>query len=128
MAMRSYPPASHAQFFCDPSLMRRLPPRERQLATIVSYLGEAGATEIQNALPDPISNPAVRSMLCRLEAKGVLVRYRQGRKFLYALARVNEPGEAALRKISREYFSGSLAQTAAAIASLIIADATRIQR
>ncbi len=111
-----------------PALLRRLPPRERQLTGIVSRLGEASATEIQTALPDAISNAAVRSMLRRLETKGVLVRYRHGRKFLYAPAPVDRHGEAALRKVSREHFSGSMTRAAAAMASLIVADATRVQR
>lgn len=112
----------------DPALLRRLPPRERQLATIVGRLGEASATEIQDALPDPISNAAVRSMLRRLEAKGVLVRYPHGRKYLYAPAAVDQGGEAALRRVSRDYFSGSMTRAAAAMASLIVTDAARAQR
>lgn len=112
----------------DPALLRRLPPRERQLAMIVGRLGEASATEIQAALPDSISNAAIRSMLRRLEAKGVVVRYLQGRKYLYAPAKVERGGEAALRKVSRDYFAGSMSRAAAAMASLIVTDAARAQR
>lgn len=108
-----------------PALLRRLPPRERQIARIVHRLGEASAAEVVAALPDPISNAAVRSMLGRLESKGVLVRYRQGRKFLYAPAVVDAPSEAALRQLSRRHFGGSMARAAAAIACLLVADAVQ---
>lgn len=110
------------------ALLRRLPPREREIARIVHRFGEASATEIVAALADPVSNAAVRSMLRRLEAKGVLVRYRHGRKFLYAPAAVHPPGEAALRQVSRRHFGGSMTRAAAAIASLIVADASQAQR
>lgn len=112
----------------DPALLRRLPPRERQLAMIVWRAGEASATEIQGALPDAVSNAAIRSMLGRLEAKGVLVRYRYGRKYLSAPALVDRTGEAALRKLSRDHFSGSMSRAAAAMASLLVSDAARAQR
>ena len=117
-----------AQESADPAPLRRLPARERQLAAIVWRLGEASATEVQNALPDPVSNAAVRSMLRRLEAKGVLVRYLEGRKYLYAPASVDRRGETALRKLSRDHFSGSMVRAAAAMASLIVTDAARAQR
>lgn len=112
----------------DLGLARRLPPRERQLAMLVGQLVEASATDIQQALPDQISNAAVRSMLRRLETKGVIVRYRQGRKYLYATAAIDRSCEAALRKVSREHFSGSMTRAAAAIASLIVTDTVRAQR
>jgi predicted transcriptional regulator len=111
-----------------PALSRRLAPRERQLVMIVWRAGEASATDIQNALPEPVSNAAIRSMLGRLEGKGVLVRYRQGRKYLYAPAAVDRTGEAALRKLSRDHFSGSMTRAAAAMASLIVSDAAGAQR
>jgi len=109
------------------ALLRRLPPRERQLAGIVHQMGEASAAEIEAALPDPVSNAAIRSMLRRLEAKGVLIRYRHGHKFLYAPAALDAPCEAALRRLSREHFAGSLVRAAAALSSLIVADAARAQ-
>ena len=67
-------------------LIRHLARRERQVAERVGWIGEASAEEVRAALPDPLSNAAVRSMLRRLVAKGLLARCKLGRKFLYRLA------------------------------------------
>lgn len=69
-----------------PISIRHLAPRERQVAERVDWLSEASAEEVRDALPDALSNAAVRSMLRRLEAKGVVSRRKLGRKFLYRLA------------------------------------------
>ena len=67
-------------------LIRHLARRERQVAERVGWIGEASAEEVRAALPDPLSNAAVRSMLRRLVAKGLLARRKLGRKFVYRLA------------------------------------------
>jgi predicted transcriptional regulator len=97
-----------------------LPRREREIAGIVYARGEASAALVCEALSDPISNAAVRSMLTRLEAKGVLRRRKVGNRFLYAPAASDrEAREAALRRVSRDYFGGSLAEMAAAVTDLV---------
>lgn len=91
-----------------------LPRREREIADIVYAQGEASAAEVCRALPDPLSNAAVRSMLTRLEKKGVLRRRRQGNRHFYAPAATDRAArEAALRRVARDYFGGSLAEAAA---------------
>ena len=92
----------------------RLPRREREVAEIVHARGEASAVEICEALADPISNAAVRSMLTRLEAKGVVRRRKEGKRFFYAPAAGEAARESALKRLSREHFGGSLAALAAA--------------
>ena len=93
-----------------------LAPREREVAEIVYARGEASATDVCSALSDPITNAAVRSMLTRLHAKGVLRRRKEGKRYVYVPAATDQAArEAALRKISRDYFGGSLAKTAAAV-------------
>lgn len=97
----------------------RLPRREREVAEIVHARGEASAAEVCDALSDPISNAAVRSMLTRLEAKGVLRRRKEGKRFFYAPAGNGDAArEAAMRRLSRDWFGGSLARTAAALMEL----------
>jgi predicted transcriptional regulator len=104
----------------------RLAPREREVAQIVYARGEASAAEICGALPAPLSNAAVRTMLRRLEAKGVVRRRREGKRDLYAPAATDRSArEAALHWVSRHYFGGSLAETASAVAALAKADARR---
>ena len=100
-------------------MLHRLAPRERQVAQIIYRRGEASAAEIVDALPDPLSNAAVRSMLSRLETKGVIRRRRDGKRYVY---RPSRPGpaarEAALRRVSRDYFDGSLADAVATLIAL----------
>ena len=96
-----------------------LPRREREIADIVYAQGEASAAEVCRALPDPLSNAAVRSMLTRLEKKGVLRRRRQGNRHFYAPAATDRAArEAALRRVVRDYFGGSLAETAAQLSEM----------
>jgi predicted transcriptional regulator len=100
-------------------MLHRLPPREREIAEIVHQRGEASATDILNALSEPLSNGAVRSMLSRLQTKGVVRRRRDGKRFVYLPARTDPAlREAALRRVSRDYFDGSLARAADAMIAL----------
>ncbi len=57
--------------------------RERQISEVVFRLGEASATEIMQALPDQPANATVRTILTILEEKGVVVRRRDGKRYLY---------------------------------------------
>lgn len=85
-----------------------LPPRERQIARIVYDRSQATADEVRGALGAPLSNAAVRSMLRRLESKGVLQRWKQGRKFIYMPAAPSqEAALAALNDLVARHFSGS---------------------
>lgn len=103
-----------------------LPRREREIADIVYTQGEASAAEVCRALPDPLSNAAVRSMLTRLEKKGVLRRRKQGNRHFYAPAAADQAArEAMLRRVSREHFGGSLARMAAAVIELAKAEVCR---
>jgi predicted transcriptional regulator len=90
-------------------VLDRLPRREREVAEIVYACGEASAQDICRALPDRLSNAAVRSMLQRIEAKGLVRRRKDGRKYLYSAVLPDRASrEAALRRIARDYFDGSL--------------------
>lgn len=94
-------------------MLDRLPRREREVAEIVYARGEASAQDICHALPDRLSNAAVRSMLQRIEAKGVVRRRKEGRKYLYsAVLPDRATREAVLRRIARDYFDGSLVRVA----------------
>lgn len=106
---------------CSTTLLR-LPVRERELATLVYTRGELSAGEVERSLVDPLTNSAVRTMLRRLEAKGIVVRRKVGNKFLYAPSVPDEVArEGALRRLSRDYFNGSLQE--AALALLLLVDA-----
>ena len=94
-------------------MLDRLPRREREVAEIVYARGEASAQDICHALPDRLSNAAVRSMLQRIEAKGIVRRRKEGRKYLYSAVLPDRTvREAALRRIAKDYFDGSLVRAA----------------
>jgi predicted transcriptional regulator len=101
-------------------MIHLLPRREREIAEIVYARGEASADDICVALGDPLSNAAVRSMLRRIQAKGVIRRRKEGKKYLYSAAHPDRAArEAALRRVSQDYFDGSLALTARALAEMV---------
>ena len=93
-----------------------LPRREREIAQIVHDRGGVTATDICAALETPISNAAVRSMLGRLERKGVVKHAKQGRRFLYMPAQSSEQvALAALSEIVARHFNGSALDAALAL-------------
>ena len=97
----------------------RLAPRESEVACSVLARGGASAVEVARDLSDPLSNSAVRSMLRRLQAKGVLTCRKEGRRFIYAPADgAVADREAALRRMSAEHFGGSLLALATAALEL----------
>ena len=99
--------------------LKRLPPREREVADIVLMRGEATGREVVDALAVPISSSAVRSMLRRLEAKGVLRSERSGNKLLYLpSSRVLNSRESVLRRVAADYFEGSLSSLATCISAM----------
>lgn len=100
--------------------LHALPPREREVAENVLRSGEASAAEIRAALSGPISDAAVRTMLRRLEAKGVVRRRRSGRRFLYAPAwSATAAREAAAKRLGEEHFGGSLGAAAVLLIDLM---------
>ena len=99
--------------------LKRLPPREREIADIILMRGEATAREVVDALAVPISNSAVRSMLRRLEAKGVLRSVRSGNKLVYLPSTlVLNSRESVLRRVAMDYFDGSLSSLALCISAM----------
>ena len=93
--------------------IKRLPPREREIADLVLAAGEASAREVMDALAVPMSNSSVRSMLRRLEAKAVLRSERSGNKLIYSPStRVLNSREIVLRRVATDYFEGSLSSLA----------------
>ena len=89
--------------------------RERQIMDIVYVLGEATATHVVAALPDPPTRTAVRTMLRILEEKSHLRHTKKGREYVYQPVRARRrAGRSALRRVLRTFFGGSLEQAVAA--------------
>ena len=93
-----------------------LAPRERQVAECVYQMQEATAAQIQAALGPDLSNSAVRAMLGRLEAKGLLQHRVDGQRYLYsAVAPQAQVRESALKKLVGTFFNNSKASAATAL-------------
>ena len=90
--------------------------RERQVVDILHRRGEATVAEIMEALPDPPTYSAVRSVLRILGEKG-LVRHREdGPRYVYFPAQPAETArEQALAHVVETHFAGSPEQAVTAL-------------
>lgn len=103
-------------------LLTNLAPREQEVATIVYLNANMTATEVEAALSSEISNAAIRSMLNRLVAKGVLQRRKGDGKsyFIYSPAvQLPEIQDRALERIAGDYFGGSLSEVSRCVVRLM---------
>jgi predicted transcriptional regulator len=100
-------------------LIESLPRREREIFEIVCSAGEATAAEVRAAMNDAPSHSAVRTLLARLEARGLL-RHRIA-DLAYVYKSVPQPAkvrESALRQMVKTFFDGSAASAATALLGL----------
>ena len=100
-------------------MIESLPRREREIFNILIGAGEATAAQVRRAMSDAPSHSAVRTMLGRLEAKG-LVRHRvQDQAYVYkSIPQVAKVRDSALRQMVRTLFDGSAASAATALLGL----------
>lgn len=89
--------------------------RERQIMDVIYAKGQASALEVTEALPDPPSKTAVRTLLRILEDKGHLTHEQDGMTYRYRPKKAREhAGPSALRRVLDVFFGGSLEQAVAA--------------
>ena len=96
-----------------------LPRREREIFELLCSAGEATAADVRGAMKDPPSYSAVRTLLARLEARGV-IRHRVDDQ-TYVYTSVPQPAkirESALKSMVRTFFDGSAASAATALLGL----------
>jgi predicted transcriptional regulator len=96
-----------------------LPRRERELFELLCSAGQATAAELRSAMKDPPSYSAVRTLLARLEGRG-LVRHSVADQ-TYVYSSVPQPSkvrESALKQMVRTFFDGSAANAATALLGL----------
>ena len=96
-----------------------LPRRERELFELLCSAGEATAAELRTAMKDPPSYSAVRTLLARLEARGVIKHRVADQTYVYKS--VPQPAkirESALKSMVRTFFDGSAASAATALLGL----------
>ena len=78
--------------------------------------GQATASEVAQALPDPPSNSAIRALLRILEEKGHLRHVQDGPRYVFLpVVTRDRARKSAMKNLVRTFFDGSAAQAAAAL-------------
>lgn len=82
--------------------------RETQVMEAVWSLGEATAEQVREALPEPLHDSSVRTLLRILESKGYLRHELRGKAYVYSatVGRAKAQGTA-LRDVLARFFGGS---------------------
>ena len=96
-----------------------LPRRERELFEILCSAGEATAADLRERMADPPSYSAVRTLLSRLAAKGLIHHRVVDQAYVYRSApQAEKVQESALRQMVKNFFDGSAASAATALLGL----------
>lgn len=107
-----------------PSTPPDLSRRERQIMDVIYRLGEAGAAEVVEHLPDRPAYNSVRVTLGILERKGVVRHRREGTRYVYSpTVPAERARESALRHVVRTFFRGSPTK---AVLTLLDSPSTRL--
>lgn len=92
--------------------------RERQIMDAVYAQGQATATQVREAMPDPPSYSAVRASLRILEEKGHLRHEVERTRYVYAPTKPRgQAARSTLRQVVQTFFGGSVEQTVATLLS-----------
>ena len=101
------------------AMIDSLPRRERELFEILCSAGEATAAEIRSAMADPPSYSAVRTLLARLEGRGLVKHSSSELAYVYkCVPQASKVRESALKQMVRTFFDGSAASAATALLGL----------
>lgn len=93
-----------------------LPRREREVFELLCGLGQATTAMIRDGLADPLSDSAVRTLLSRLEAKGLVTKTTGADGNLYRPApQTDQVAAGALKRMVDTFFAGSAAKAATAL-------------
>ena len=96
-----------------------LPRREREIFELLCSAGEATAAQIREAMQDPPSYSAVRTLLARLEARGAIKHRVDDQTYVYkSVPQPAKVRESALKSMVRTFFDGSAANAATALLGL----------
>lgn len=100
-------------------MIESLPRREREVFETLCRL-EAGTTSaVRSGLTDTLSDSAVRTLLARLEAKGLVGRATEEGVVTYRpLPRAETLATGAMKRMVDTFFAGSAAQAATALLGL----------
>src|SRR5580698_7931169 len=90
----------------------RLSHREQQIMALLDRMGQATAAEIVAAMPEPLSNSAIRTHLRLLEVKGYVQHIQDGPRFVFLPTHPkNTAALSALRQVVQTFFGGSVEET-----------------
>ena len=94
-----------------------LPRREREILDALFELGDdASAEDIRGRLESPPSYSAVRAMLARLEAKGLVRHKEKGMRYVYSpTVRRSTARRSAMQRLVRVFFGGSPGEAVTAL-------------
>jgi predicted transcriptional regulator len=96
-----------------------LPRREREIFEILSGMGEATAADIRAGMADPPSYTAVRTLLGRLEAKGLVTHSVSDQTYVYrSVPQPAKVRESVLQQMVKTFFEGSAVSAATALMGL----------
>ena len=100
-------------------MIESLPRREREIFEILVSAGEATAAEVRERMADPPSYSAVRTLLGRLEAKGLVRHSARDQSYVYrSVPQRAKVREGALKQFVKTFFDGSAASAATALLGL----------
>lgn len=100
-------------------MIEGLPRREREIFEIVASAGRASAVEVRVAMDDPPSHSAVRTLLARLEKRGLLRHRLVDQRYVYeSVPQPAKVRESALQQLVKTFFNGSAASAATALLGL----------
>lgn len=100
-------------------MIESLPRREREAFEVLCRLEEATTGTVRAAMSGPLSDSAVRTLLARLEAKGLVGRRSTGDGLVYRpLQRAQTLAAGALRRTVDTFFAGSAVSAATALLGL----------
>jgi len=96
-----------------------LPRREREIFEILCSAGKATAAQVRELMNDPPCYSAVRTMLARLEAKGLAAHETVDQAYVYkSVPQPAKVRESALKQMVKTFFDGSAASAATALLGL----------
>ena len=96
-----------------------LPRREREIFEILCSAGEATAADVRGAMADAPSYSAVRTLLARLEQRGLVKHRTHDQAYVYkSVPQPAKVRESALKSMVKTFFDGSAANAATALLGL----------
>ena len=100
-------------------MIESLPRREREVFETLCRLEKGAVSTVRVAMSGDLSDSAVRTLLARLEAKGLVGRSADEDGFIYRpLPRPETIAASALRRTVDTFFAGSAAMAATALLGL----------